>query len=55
MPDDDIRRELRIAGLGKLDTFERYVQLVKETRDELKAMILAQYNCDDVNRFVGLI
>ena len=55
MPDDDIRRELRIAGLGKLDTFERYVQLVKETRDELKAMILAQYNCDDVKRFVGLI
>lgn len=55
MSDDDIRRELRIAGLGRLDTFERYVQLVKETRNELKAMILAQNNCDDVKRYVGLI
>ena len=55
MSDDDIRRELRIAGLGRLNTFERYVQLVKETRAELKAMILAQDNCDDVKRYVGLI
>ena len=55
MSDDDIRRELRIAGLGRLDTFERYVQLVKETREELRAMILAQDNCDDVKRYVGLI
>ena len=55
MSDDDIRRELRIAGLGRLDTFEKYVQLVKETREELKAMILAQDNCDDVKRYVGLI
>ena len=55
MSDDDIRSELRIAGLGKLDTFERYVQLVKETRAELKAMIMAQDNCDDVKQIVGLI
>lgn len=51
--DDDIRKELRIAGLGRLDTFEKYVQLVKETREELKAMILAQENCEDVKRYVG--
>ena len=55
MSDDHIRRELRIAGLGMLNTFERYVQLVKETRAELKTMILAQDNCDDVKRYVGLI
>ena len=55
MTEDDIRRELRIAGLGRLDTFEKYVQLVKETRAELKAMILAQDNCEEVKRYVGLI
>lgn len=55
MSDDDIRRELRIAGLGRLDSFEKYVQLVKNTREELKTMILAQTNCDDIKRFVGLI
>ncbi|MBR3406453.1 MAG: hypothetical protein IKG92_06105 [Bacteroidales bacterium] len=55
MMDDDIRRELRIAGLGRLDTFEQYVQLVKDTRAELKAMIMAQDNCDEVKRYVGLI
>lgn len=53
LSDDDIRKELRIAGLGRLDTFEKYVQLVKETREELKAMILAQENCEDVKRYVG--
>lgn len=52
LSDDDIRKELRIAGLGRLDTFEKYVQLVKETREELKAMILAQENCEDVKRYV---
>lgn len=55
MSDDEIRRELRIAGLGRLDTFERYLQLVKETREELRAMIRAQNDCDDVKRYVGLI
>lgn len=55
MTEDDIRRELRIAGLGRLDTLEKYVQLVKETRSELKAMILVQDNCDAVKRYVGLI
>lgn len=55
MTEDDIRRELRIAGLGRLDTLEKYVQLVKETRAELKAMILVQDNCDAVKRYVGLI
>lgn len=53
LSDDDIRKVLRIAGLGRLDTFEKYVQLVKETREELKAMILAQENCEDVKRYVG--
>ena len=53
LSDDDIRKELRIAGLGRLDTFEKYVQLVKETREELKAMILAQEICEDVKRYVG--
>lgn len=55
MTEDDIRRELRIAGLGRLDTLEKYVQLVKETRSELKAMILVQDNCEEVKRYVGLI
>lgn len=55
MRDEDIRRELRIAGLGRLDSFEKYVQLVKDTRNELKAMILSQNNCDEVKRYVGLI
>lgn len=55
MTEDDIRRELRIAGLGRLDTLEKYVQLVKETRAELKAMILVQDNCEEVKRYVGLI
>lgn len=55
MTDEDIRRELRIAGLGRLDTFEQYVQLVKDTRAELKAMIMAQDNCDEVKRYVGMI
>lgn len=52
--DEDIRTELRIAGLGRLDTFERYVQLVKETRKELKAMIWAQDNSGDIIRYIGL-
>ena len=55
LTDEDIRKELRIAGLGRLDTFEQYVRLVKATRKELKAMILAQENCDEVKRYVGLI
>ena len=53
LSDDDIRKELRIAGLGRLDTFEKYVQLVKESREELKAMIIAQEICEDVKRYVG--
>lgn len=55
MTEDDIRNELRIAGLGRLDTLEKYVQLVKETREELKAMILVQDNCEEVKRYVDLI
>ena len=55
LTDEDIRKELRIAGLGRLDTFEQYVRLMNATRKELKAMILAQENCDEVKRYVGLI
>lgn len=55
LTDEDIRRELRISGLGRLNTFEKYVQLVKDTRNELKSMILSQNDCEEVKRYVGLI
>lgn len=46
LTDEDIRKELRIAGLSKLDNFESYVDLVKRTREELKALVKEEASQD---------
>jgi 7-cyano-7-deazaguanine synthase in queuosine biosynthesis len=55
LTEDDIRKELRIAGLGLLPNIEEYVQLVKDTRAELKKMVSSAQDCDEVKRYLGLI
>jgi 7-cyano-7-deazaguanine synthase in queuosine biosynthesis len=50
---NDIRRELRIAGLGKLPNFENYIALVQQTREELIHLIRNE-NIAEINTFIGL-
>lgn len=49
---DQIKRELRIAGLGGFDDLDEYVDLVVRTRAELSAMIRADNN-NAVLRYMG--
>ena len=46
---DDIKRELRIAGMGNFDDLDEYVDLVFRTRAELSAMIRADKNIDIIH------
>lgn len=41
---EEIRRELRIAGMSSFSDLNDYVNLVVRTRDELKAMVVAESN-----------
>lgn len=49
---DQIKRELRIAGMGGFDDLDEYVDLVVRTRVELSAMIRADNN-STVLRYMG--
>jgi hypothetical protein len=49
---DQIRRELRIAGMGGFPDLDDYVDLVERTRDELKSMIVADNNMT-ILRYMG--
>ena len=53
LTDAEIARELRIAGMGGMDHFDDYVQLVKRTREELKRLINAE-GSSDTKRYIGL-
>lgn len=54
LTDNYIRKELRIAGLGKLSHFEDYVTLVQNTRKELKNLIIAEGSLEE-KRHIGLV
>lgn len=49
---DNIKSELRIAGMGSFDDLDEYVDLVVRTRAELSAMIRADNN-SPVLRYMG--
>lgn len=53
LTEEEIIKELHIAGLAKLPHFYEYVELVKRTRSELKQLIL-QEGSDDILKYVGL-
>lgn len=53
LSEGDIRRELRIAGLGKLPNIDQYVTLVQQTRDELKNLIRSE-GTPEIKSFIGL-
>ena len=41
---EQIRRELRVAGMGGFPDLDEYIALVERTRAELKSMIIADNN-----------
>lgn len=49
---EDIKRELRIAGMGGFDDLDEYVDLVVRTRAELSAMVRADNN-STILRYMG--
>ena len=53
LSDDEIREELTIAGMSNLPDFNRYVDLVKRTRNELLEM-LKSLNSNSINEYLGL-
>jgi len=53
LSEEDIRRELRIEGLGKLHNIDQYVTLVQQTREELKELIRSE-GTPEIKRFIGL-
>ena len=53
LSDAEIARELRIAGMGGMEHFNDYVQLVKRTREELKRLINAEGSFE-TKRYIGL-
>ena len=42
LSDEDIMKELQIAGLSKIPNFNEYIDLVKRTRAELKRLIISE-------------
>lgn len=44
IPSEEIRRELRIAGMSGFQDLDDYVNLVVRTRSELKEMVIAESN-----------
>ena len=53
LSDAEIARELRIAGMGGMEHFNDYVQLVMRTREELKRLINAEGSFE-TKRYIGL-
>lgn len=53
LSEEEIIKELYIAGLSKLPYFNEYIELVKRTRNELKRLIL-QEGSDDILKYVNL-
>jgi 7-cyano-7-deazaguanine synthase in queuosine biosynthesis len=54
LSDDDIRHELRNAGLGRFPNFEGYVNLVHRTRQELRRLVEAEGD-NSVKQYIGAI
>ena len=53
LTDQAIAQELRIAGMGRMEHLDGYVQLVKRTREELNRLIEAEGSAE-VKSYVGL-
>lgn len=53
LTDEAIARELRIAGMGRMENLEGYVQLVKRTREELKRLINAEGSAE-LKEYIGI-
>lgn len=53
LTDQAIARELRIAGMGRMEHLDGYVQLVKRTREELKRLIKTEGSAE-VKSYIGL-
>lgn len=53
LTDEDIVRELRIAGMGRFENLDAYVQLVKRTREELKCLINAEGSVE-LKGYIGI-
>ena len=51
---EQIKRELRIAGMSRFDDLDEYVDLVVRTREELSAMIRADNN-DTILSYLGWV
>jgi len=51
---EQIKRELRIAGMSSFDDLDEYVDLVVRTRKELSAMIRADNN-DTILSYLGWV
>ncbi|MEG1622878.1 MAG: Qat anti-phage system QueC-like protein QatC [Alistipes sp.] len=52
--EEEIKKELRIAGMGRLERFDDYVSLVHRTREELRALVSAE-GSQDVKQFIEVI
>jgi hypothetical protein len=52
--EDDIRKELLIAGLGRLPNIDGYVDLVVRTRQELRRLVEAEGD-NSVKQYIGAI
>ena len=53
LTDEDIVRELRVAGMGRFENLDAYVQLVKRTREELKCLINAEGSVE-LKGYIGI-
>lgn len=53
LTDEDIVRELIVAGMGRFENLDAYVQLVKRTREELKCLINAEGSVE-LKGYIGI-
>lgn len=54
LSDKDIKKELYIAGMSMFDNIDKYVDLVKKTRDELSKMLKSE-NSLLINKYMGWV
>lgn len=54
LAESDIRKELCIAKVNNLPNFEKYIDLVRRTREELLSLISSEGN-EQLNEYVGLL
>lgn len=54
LSDNDIKKELYIAGMSRFDNIDEYVDLVKRTRAELSKMLKAE-NSLLINKYMGWV